>query len=488
MLKYKLHLRNVRHSVLLVITIFFLFVSLGSASGSVSYSLLKEPHVAVDSPPVALQAGTAGTSTIYTNETSAKVNVAAPVVTYDFVDNNVSDVDSSADKGTHSNFENQKAGPDSNYDTLTEADTGTKNQLVELWVNGFTSAETQWTRTGASPYLNAMDNPTNIVSTGTRNYAISRFGFSDLSSATTINSVQVCVYANTAGDDGAIIQLYNSTGGPYNIATQYFTSAYTWYNFTCTSTLPTLTEVNGAQLRLYSQRQGGTMSTVRVDASLLRVNYSITLFELDIEEQFTDCDYTKTNEELCIYVGSTGAEDMKVYAWYNNMWNSLFNDLNPNGWNNVSVTSYLVSSTFTIRFLGGTETSDTTQDSWDIDAALLHVWADQSYDYVLEVNNTVAVAWNIRLKAYDETSIDRLWNCTIYFHNGGGTSRQIYILNGVYDQQVGDWYALAAYSSDYIAVTVSATSTGASYVYVYLEILVPGTSTYTQYVITFEIT
>ena len=179
---------------------------------------------------------------------------------------------------------------------------------------------------------------------------------------------------------------------------------------------------------------------------------------------------------------------MKVYAWYNNMWNSLFNDLNPNGWNNVSVTSYLVSSTFTIRFLGGTETSDTTQDSWDIDAALLHVWADQSYDYVLEVNNTVAVAWNIRLKAYDETSIDRLQNCTIYFHNGGGTSRQIYILNGAYDQQVGDWYGLAAYSSDYIVVTVSATSTGTSFVYVYLEILVPGTSTYTQYVITFEIT
>jgi hypothetical protein len=46
------------------------------------------------------------------------------VPTYDFVDNNTSDVDSSADRGTHSNFTAQQYGPDSIYDTLTEVDTG----------------------------------------------------------------------------------------------------------------------------------------------------------------------------------------------------------------------------------------------------------------------------------------------------------------------------------------------------------------------------
>lgn len=95
---------------------------------------------------------------------------------------------------------------------------------------------------------------------------------------------------------------------------------------------------------------------------------------------------------------------------------------------------------------------------------------------------------NIRLKVYDQSNIGRLKNCTIYFHNGGGNSRQIYILNGIYNQTVGDWYGLAAFSSDYIAITLSATSTGTSYVYVYLEILIPGTSTYSRYIITFKIT
>jgi len=41
----------------------------------------------------------------------------------DYVSNNDSDVDSSVDKGTHSNFTAQQYGPDSIYDTLTEENT-----------------------------------------------------------------------------------------------------------------------------------------------------------------------------------------------------------------------------------------------------------------------------------------------------------------------------------------------------------------------------
>ena len=44
---------------------------------------------------------------------------------YYYVDNNTSDVDSSADKGTHSNFTAQQQEPDSIYDTLTEGGGGT---------------------------------------------------------------------------------------------------------------------------------------------------------------------------------------------------------------------------------------------------------------------------------------------------------------------------------------------------------------------------
>ncbi|MDH5439333.1 MAG: hypothetical protein OEY31_01855 [Candidatus Bathyarchaeota archaeon] len=114
-------------------------------------------------------------------------------------------------------------------------------------------------------------------------------------------------------------------------------------------------------------------------------------------------------------------------------------------------------------------------------------YAKESYDYVLEVANQVAGAWKIRLSAYDQSNTIRLENCTIYFHNGGA-SRQIYINEGLYEQQVGNWYDLAASATDYIAVTVKANSTGASFIYVYLEILEPNTSIYIRYILTFVIT
>jgi len=121
----------------------------------------------------------------------------------------------------------------------------------------------------------------------------------------------------------------------------------------------------------------------------------------------------------------------------------------------------------------------------------LHIWTetDYVYDYVLRVNNTVTNSWQIRLKKYAESNIDRLQNCTIYFHNSSdGTSRQIYIQNGLYINQTGPWYDLGDSETIYIAMTTEANSTATSYVRTFLEVLVPNTTTYAQYIITFEIT
>jgi len=184
-------------------------------------------------------------------------------------------------------------------------------------------------------------------------------------------------------------------------------------------------------------------------------------------------------------------EDLQVDVWNDTAWQNLFTNL-TNGWNNVSVSSYLISSTFTIRFKGGNETVDITQDSWYIDATLLHVWTENyvcDHDYVLRVNNTVTDSWEIRLKKYADSNINRLQNCTIYFHNSSdGTSSQIYIKNGSYNQTEGLWYNLSSLETIYIALAVEANSTGVSYVYTYLEIRIPDTTTYAQYSITFEIT
>jgi len=97
-------------------------------------------------------------------------------------------------------------------------------------------------------------------------------------------------------------------------------------------------------------------------------------YELDLEVQWTNATYNLPNEELCIYGGAMGSENLQVDVWNGSEWQNLFTDLS-NGWNNISVTDYLVSPTFTIRFQGGTETGDNTQSSWQIDTTLLHVWA-----------------------------------------------------------------------------------------------------------------
>ena len=96
-------------------------------------------------------------------------------------------------------------------------------------------------------------------------------------------------------------------------------------------------------------------------------------YKLDLEVQWTDVDFNQANEELCINAWTAG-ESLRVDVWTGSAWQNVIAGLNT-GWNNVTVSSYLTSSTFTIRFKGSIETADTSQTSWSIDASLLHVWS-----------------------------------------------------------------------------------------------------------------
>jgi hypothetical protein len=78
------------------------------------------------------------------------------------------------------------------------------------------------------------------------------------------------------------------------------------------------------------------------------------------------------------------SESLKVDVRTGSSWITVIESLNSSSWNNVSVSAYLTSSTFTIRFKDGTSTGDITQDSWNIDVTLLHVWATPN-EYTAEV-------------------------------------------------------------------------------------------------------
>jgi hypothetical protein len=139
--------------------------------------------------------------------------------------------------------------------------------------------------------------------------------------------------------------------------------------------------------------------------------------------------------------------------------------------------------------LGGNETGDPTQDSWNIDATLLHVWTAETYDYVLKVVNQVEDNWTVNLQVYDNSSISRLSSLNISLHDGT-SNNQIAVSGGSIVKSEGDPYNLPGGVNSTIYISMSnllATAIGTSYIYVHLKVQVPNTSTYSLYVIIFEI-
>jgi len=99
-------------------------------------------------------------------------------------------------------------------------------------------------------------------------------------------------------------------------------------------------------------------------------------YRLDMEIQWTNVNYTSAHRELCIKTGTfSNSEDLEVRIWNStdNSWDWIMN-LTANQWNNVSLTSYLTASTFTVQFLDGIQSGDTIQDSWNIECSLVHTW------------------------------------------------------------------------------------------------------------------
>lgn len=106
---------------------------------------------------------------------------------------------------------------------------------------------------------------------------------------------------------------------------------------------------------------------------------------------------------------------------------------------------------------------------------------------VLGVLNQTSDDWSLQLLRYNDSNINRLVNCTIWFNNGSTDSKQIEIADGQFIQTSGNYYELVGGGVDKITLTASTNTTGISYVYAYLKILEPNTSKYALYVITFEI-
>ncbi|MEM2972352.1 MAG: LamG domain-containing protein, partial [Candidatus Bathyarchaeia archaeon] len=111
-----------------------------------------------------------------------------------------------------------------------------------------------------------------------------------------------------------------------------------------------------------------------------------------------------------------------------------------------------------------------------------------NYNDALRIANQVANNWEINLKIYNSTNINRISNLNINLHDGNSTN-QITIKEGVIAKSEGEPHNLAGQTTMYISINnLKANATGTSHIHVYLKIKVPNTSTYTLLIITFEIT
>jgi hypothetical protein len=140
-------------------------------------------------------------------------------------------------------------------------------------------------------------------------------------------------------------------------------------------------------------------------------------YDLDLEVQWTSVNFVQPNEYLCIKTGVFSSESLRIDVWTGDGWTTLINSLTANSWNNVSVSSYLTSSTFTIRFKDGTSTGDTLQDNWEIDVTMLHVWYNEytsevEFSGLSNTENWSQLNWAINI-AWTVGSV----NVTIQLHN-----------------------------------------------------------------------
>ncbi len=131
-----------------------------------------------------------------------------------------------------------------------------------------------------------------------------------------------------------------------------------------------------------------------------------------------------------------------------------------------------------------------TATSFDQKANLVRLhYYQTTYDYVLKIVNQQATAYNIRLNSQGltQSNIGRLTNFTAWFHDGS-SSLQLQILSGSFSTQTGTLYSLGASATAFIAVRVTASSSGVSTIDCVLQTYQLGGNSHTDYRLTFKLT
>jgi hypothetical protein len=238
-----------------------------------------------------------------------------------------------------------------------------------------------------------------IPTTGDDNYVLDQeVQFINLQYAFAIESLNIAT--GTTGAEDILIDVWDGNSWENVLADL---AGSTWNNVSITTYLTGIT----LTIRFRDGTQTGDTSiqdSWQINIAIIYIeNGGGNNYELDLEEQFVNVNYTRTNEELCIYMGAfnAGGETLAVQWWNStdSSWLTIISSLSTSQWNNVSVTDYLTSATFTIRFIDGTKTSDSSQGTWQKDACLLHIWT---------------LGYNLNLRVMDLDLTDNIQGAYVY--------------------------------------------------------------------------
>jgi len=363
-------------------------------------------------------------ATDWTNDSliEANTNTTAINDAENFVDLNTSNIDSHTGHGTSSNFTAQQDANMLYNDTLTEANTG--GTTSDVFTSGFEVGkwDSQWDGNGATTWLQGTNSTPGspwVTHSGTNmSYALNANDGNlisddiDLSGA---SSAGVSFWYMVDDEEETDFRFYYYNGSTYNLQTLDLGLAATedvWYKY---SEVITDAQYLKSNFRidfnsLADANEGSFIDDVLINKTLNN-NY-----ELDYEFSWTTADFDEANEYLCIRTNSFSgtAENLGVDVW-DGSWKSISNALTASAWNNISISTNLTGATIYFRFIGKTESSDTAQNTWSIECSLIHTWSiGVNYELDLEEQFSSAnfsrtdVELCVRMGAYNTTENIRL--------------------------------------------------------------------------------
>lgn len=314
----------------------------------------------------------------------------------DYVDNDDSNVDSSPDIGTNTNFATQTIAPDSIFDILTEVNTG--GGLVNITLINEESFEGSWPPAGWTETGN-WNKESNEQYHGSFS--------ADFDGDTNKNGYLTSVDLVTTGANAIYVDFWYRDGGceSNEFILQYYDgnnwdtiydlgstgSHNQWFHYQHRITESQYRH-SDFKIRFYANTNHNS-DDAYIDLVTVIKEADSSSYQLDLEEQWTNVNYTDPKKDLCIKAGTLGSEPLMVDVWHDNSWVNIATLTGLiDGWKNVSVNPFLVSSTFTIRFRGSSEGSDSIQDSWDIDSVLLADQGDLSL-LLSQEESTIVVEW-----------------------------------------------------------------------------------------------